>query len=129
MSESSVNKKTILVYEDDPTFRSSFVSVLETRGFCVAVANAPSSLSLDEVKEIKPDLISFDIMMAGKTGIEWAKELRKEKEFSNTPFIFVTSIADEARERDAKTVGALAYITKFRTPIIDIVGKIDSLLQ
>lgn len=129
MHGEATNKKKILVYEDDPTFRSSFVSALETRGFEVIVANAPSETSIEDVKKMMPDMISLDIMMPGKTGLEWLKELRNEADLVHVPAVIVSSLADEQHKEEAYKLGIKAYLIKFQTPITTIVREIDNLLQ
>ncbi len=90
--------KRILVVDDNQTICEFLEKRLEARGYEVA-----SVLSGDEalirVKREKPDLILLDIVMPGTDGIEVARTLRTNKEFSLIPIILVTAKANDLQNR------------------------------
>jgi|GEM_PF-3662527 len=129
MSDEVANtRKKIVVFEDDLAFRSSYVSGLESRGFEVVVYTSPKGVSIDELKKIKPNLISYDIFMPGMSGIEAAKAFAKDPDLASVPFIFVSSQEGDIR-KEAEALGSEAFFSKFQTPISEIVNYIDQLLH
>lgn len=122
------DRKKIVVFEDDLAFRSSYVSALESRGFEVMVFTSPKDVQITQIKEYKPDLISFDIFMPGMTGIEAASSYAQDEMLSQIPFIFVSSQEGEAHEQALK-LNPKKFFQKFSSPISEIVQYIDRLLH
>ena len=85
--------KKILIIDDEPDVITYLRTVLEANDFEAYSANNVRS-AMDEVKEIKPDLICLDIMMPNETGITFYLKLRKENDFINTPVILLSGIVD-----------------------------------
>ena len=84
--------KTILVIDDNETFRLILAEWLETEGFCPLVArNGFEGLQL--ARSYYPDLIFCDVNMPGINGIEVLKELRNDLNTLHIPFFFLTSDA------------------------------------
>ena len=67
----------ILVVDDDDGIRDLVKNYLRQNGFLVTSAcNAEEAL--DKTKFIKFDLIILDIMMPGKSGLEFTKDYKKK---------------------------------------------------
>jgi DNA-binding response OmpR family regulator len=61
----------------------------------------------------RPDLIVSDISMPGMNGYVLLKTLRqKHPEFAETPFIFLSALADRDHLIDGLELGADNYLTK-----------------
>jgi DNA-binding NarL/FixJ family response regulator len=102
---------SILIVEDDPSYRSMIEMVLQMEGF--AVRTAPDGQSgLVLLREKRPDLILCDIMMPGMDGHAVLDALKGEKIFDNIPFIFVTALANRADVRRGMSAGADDYLPK-----------------
>jgi len=121
-------RKKILVFEDDLSFRSSYVSALESHGFEVVVFTSPQEVTTEQIRQLNPDLISFDIFMPGMTGIAAAEAYTQDKELSGTPFIFVSSQNGHIQEKALK-LKPKKFFHKFSSPISEIVQYIDRLLH
>ncbi|MFA5030135.1 MAG: response regulator [Patescibacteria group bacterium] len=126
--EGANNRKKILVFEDDLAFRSSYVSALESRGFEVLVFTSPQEVTVEQIKRLTPDLISYDIFMPGMTGIAAAEAYARDKELSSVPFIFVSSQDGDMQEK-ALRLKPKKFFHKFSSPISEIVQYIDHLLH
>jgi DNA-binding response OmpR family regulator len=50
--------------------------------------------------------------MPGTNGFELFQELRKKKEFTSVPFVFLTAVDDYYAKKFGKEIGGAAYITK-----------------
>jgi CheY-like chemotaxis protein len=81
--------KTVLVVDDEPDIVFFLKAVLEDHGFRVMTALNGQEAS-DRMRRHPPDLISLDLIMPGKSGIRFFHELRKNKEWSKIPVLFVS---------------------------------------
>lgn len=121
-----IAKKTIYIFEDDPRFRSSYVSLVEKIGWKVFAFASPHECSKDFFREHPPIAISLDIAMPGKNGLDFAEELAHTSETSRIPVFFVTSMKDEEYSRRADSLNARAYFVKFETSLQDIVAWLST---
>ena len=98
----------ILVVDDDDGIRSLVKKFLNENNYLVTTAVSAEDAS-DKIKIIKFDLIVLDIMMPGKSGLEFIEENKKNLD---TPIILLTA-KGEAKERiEGLEVGADDYLPK-----------------
>ncbi len=98
----------ILVVDDDDGIRSLVKKYLDENNFLVSTADCAEN-AMEKIKLIKFDLLILDIMMPGKSGLEFIKE---NKTNLNTPIILLTA-KGEANERvEGLEVGADDYLPK-----------------
>src|SRR5207248_5994299 len=81
---------------------------LQAEGFIARVYSDPA-LALKAIGDNPPDLGVFDIKMPGMDGMEL---LRRVREFSSMPVIFLTSKDDELDEALGLAMGADDYMSK-----------------
>ena len=114
----------ILVVDDDDGIRSLVKKYLNECNYLVTTAhNAENAASKVEI--VKFDLIILDIMMPGKSGLEFIQENKKKLE---TPIILLTA-KGEANERvQGLEVGADDYLPKPFEPK-ELVLRIQNILQ
>lgn len=112
---------TILLVEDDQSMLEGMQDLLElahlkTEEFFfdkVTVITAPDGrIGLQRMQEQTPDLIVSDIMMPHMTGYEFLQEVRKNSEWLQIPFIFLTAKGERKDYDEGKLKGAELYITK-----------------
>ena len=85
----SLSGKKILVTDDEPDFVTFLTAVLEDNGALVIKAtNGDEAIRLAQSE--KPDLITLDLSMPGKSGIETFDILRKNDETSSIPVCIIT---------------------------------------
>ena len=114
----------ILVVDDDEGIRSLVKKYLNENKFLVTTAKSAEDASL-KVEVINFDLIILDIMMPGKSGLEFIHEKGKELE---TPIILLTA-KGEATERVAGLeIGADDYLPKPFEPK-ELVLRIKNILK
>ena len=70
-------KAHILIVDDDDGIRELVKQYLDQNNYLVSTANSAED-ALEKVKIIKFDLIVLDIMMPGKSGLEFTSENKKE---------------------------------------------------
>ena len=98
----------ILVVDDDEGIRSLVKKYLNENNYLVTTAISAED-AFEKIQIIKFDLIILDIMMPGKSGLEFIKENQKKLD---TPVILLTA-KGEANERvEGLEVGADDYLPK-----------------
>ena len=98
----------ILVVDDDEGIRSLVKKYLNENKYLVNTANSAED-ALDKIKIIRFDLIILDIMMPGKSGLEFIKENNKNLE---TPVILLTAKGQPDERVEGLEVGADDYLPK-----------------
>ena len=98
----------ILVVDDDEGIRSLVKKYLNENKYLVNTANSAED-ALDKIKIIRFDLIILDIMMPGKSGLEFIKENKKNLE---TPVILLTAKGQPDERVEGLEVGADDYLPK-----------------
>ena len=104
-------RKTILVVEDSGSSRDLTSHYLQQGGYRVLEAE-DGRQALDILASRQVDLVLADIMMPNMDGWEFYGEVRKQKRFNLTPFVFL-SVLDEIEDQiKGLTLGVDDYITK-----------------
>jgi PAS domain S-box len=102
------SKPLVLVVDNEFTARELLVSYLEPHGYRTATA-ASVDEAVQKARELRPEAITLDVVMPGKSGWDGLRELRDMKETSTTP-IFVVTVLDQGPA--ALASGASEYLTK-----------------
>ena len=100
--------QVIALVDDDRNILTSVSIALQQEGFVTRVYADPQ-LALKAIGDNPPDLGVFDIKMPGMDGMEL---LRRVRESSSVPVIFLTSKDDELDEALGLAMGADDYISK-----------------
>jgi two-component system response regulator VicR len=100
--------KKILVVDDEKPISDIVKFNLTKEGFDVYTAYDGQE-ALDQVEEVKPDLILLDIMLPKVDGLEVAREVRKKYDM---PIIMVTAKDAEIDKVLGLELGADDYVTK-----------------
>ena len=98
----------ILVVDDDEGIRSLVKKYLNENNFLVTTAENAESAS-KKIDIIEFDLIILDIMMPGKSGLEFIKENKKNLE---TPVILLTAKGEPDERIEGLEIGADDYLPK-----------------
>ena len=101
-------KAHILVVDDDDGIRSLVKQYLNENNFLVTTAIS-SDDAAQKIDLIKFDLIVLDIMMPGKSGLEFTIENKKK---INTPIILLTAKGEASERVEGLEVGADDYLPK-----------------
>lgn len=122
-----MEKKKILIVDDERNIRLTLKYCLESEGYEVDVAvNGEEGLEILLNEKKKYDLILLDIKMPGKNGMEVLKELRDNGNMSN--IIIMTAYGTIKEAVTAIKLNAIDFITKPFTPeqIKTLVTKVFS---
>ena len=98
----------ILVVDDDEGIRSLVKKYLNEKKYLVTTADNAENAS-EKIKIIKFDLIILDIMMPGKSGLDFLKENREK---INTPIILLTAKGEPNERIEGLEKGADDYLPK-----------------
>jgi CheY-like chemotaxis protein len=125
-----MNKKRILVIDDEPSITRLLKLNLEQTDHYEVREENDSTHALDAAREFKPDLVISDVMMPEVGGGEVAAQLREDPALRRVPVIFLTAAVrkEELGGPEAVIAGRL-YIAKpldvksLLTAIERILGK------
>jgi len=98
----------ILVVDDDDGIRDLVKQYLSENNFLITTAKNAEEAK-EKISIIKFDLIVLDIMMPGKTGLEFTLE---NKDKINTPIILLTAKGEATERIKGLEVGADDYLPK-----------------
>ena len=98
----------ILVVDDDDGIRNLVKQYLTENNFLITTANNAEDAK-EKISIIKFDLIVLDIMMPGKTGLEFTLE---NKNKINTPIILLTAKGGATERIEGLETGADDYLPK-----------------
>ena len=101
-------KAHILVVDDDDGIRNLVKKFLNEKSFLVNTASS-SEEAQKKIAIIKFDLIILDIMMPGKSGLEF---LNENKSFIDTPVILLTAKGEPKERVEGLESGADDYLPK-----------------
>ncbi len=108
--DESLNKKSILIVEDEAIFAMDLKATLEEMGYFVSDIFPRGEQAIDHCKKELPDLILMDIRLAGRlNGVETAKEIHKD---NSVPILFQTAHADMETLEQAKMAEPYGYLVK-----------------
>ena len=114
----------ILVVDDDEGIRSLVKKYLNENNFLVSTADSAESAS-KKIEIIEFDLIILDIMMPGKSGLEFIKENKKNLE---TPIILLTAKGEPTERIEGLEIGADDYLPKPFEPK-ELILRIKNILE
>ncbi|MGF1504401.1 MAG: response regulator transcription factor [Anaerolineae bacterium] len=109
-----MEKKTILIAEDQPDSRQLLEDILERfQPYGVSIHSAADGKeALNKARQVHPDLILLDVMMPGMSGYEVCEQAREDPDLKDTYIIMVSAKIQPEDRRQAAMVGADEYVTK-----------------
>tara|TARA_B100000965_G_scaffold25996_1_gene19476 strand:+ start:395 stop:1072 length:678 start_codon:yes stop_codon:yes gene_type:complete len=117
-------KAHILVVDDDDGIRELVKQFLNQNNYLVTTAKS-SEDAFDKVKIVKFDLIVLDIMMPGKSGLEFTNENKKKLD---TPIILLTAKGEASERVEGLEIGADDYLAKPFEPK-ELILRINNILK
>jgi two-component system response regulator RegX3 len=115
---------TILVVDDEQSYRDALAVALQREGFIVETA-ADGAEAIARFDATKPALVLLDVMLPQMSGVDVCREIRKR---SQVPIIMVTARSSEIDAVVGLEVGADDYITKpFR--LRELVARVRAALR
>ena len=99
---------TVLTIDDDPNVLDLMARVYQREGFR-PVSASNGKMGIELARQLRPDLITLDIMMPGMDGWSVLKALKEDADLQDIPVIMVSIVENKPMALD---VGALDSLTK-----------------
>ncbi|HEX7586663.1 MAG TPA: response regulator [Patescibacteria group bacterium] len=122
-----MEKKKILIIEDESTLQKALAEFLTEEGFEVFSA-LDGEMGAEMAKKGKPDLVLLDIILPKKDGYEVLDELKGSDETKMIPVILLTNLESAEDIDRAFEKGANTYLVKSNYKLEEVVGKIKETL-
>ena len=126
-----MEKKKILLVDDDPDLISAFEAILYSRGYEVSTAISKNE-ALEKLASVQPDIAILDVMMEEEhDGFELARYFKKS--YPELPVIMLTGISEitgvnfRAAAADPDWLPADEYLDKPVSPN-ELISTIEELL-
>lgn len=117
----------ILIVEDELSISELIAINLTHAGYEVQQAFQTEEASL-LMKDNPPDMMILDWMLPGKSGVQYAKELRANERTVGIPILMLTAKSEETDKVQGLDSGADDYMTKpFSTK--ELVARVNALLR
>jgi FixJ family two-component response regulator len=101
---------SVLVVDDDPSFREAAGELLSARGFEVAGYAEDEDQAIVAVQHLRPDAVLLDIRLSGSDGFQLAQRLSSG---TGAPAVLLTSSdPDVASQPLAIKYGAVGFVPK-----------------
>jgi two-component system phosphate regulon response regulator PhoB len=122
-----MEKKKILVVDDEPDVADLVAYHLKAKGFHVETVN-DATISISRARSFQPDLLILDIMMPHLSGIQVCRILRTDNKLAKVPIIFLTAKAEPPDRIAGLESGADDYVSKPFSPK-ELVLRVESILR
>jgi len=100
----------ILIVDDALIMRVRLKEILKSNGFDIVGEASTGNEAIEKYKKINPDVVTMDIVMPEKTGIEALEEIMSYDKKARV--IMVTAIEERDTLLKAVRLGATDYIVK-----------------
>jgi PAS domain S-box-containing protein len=104
----SEHDRLVLIIDDEADSRMMLTHYVEEFGCNVIATHSPAS-ALKLARELRPGLITLDLMMPEMNGWEVLRQLKADPELAEIPVVIVSIIAEDSR---ASLLGAIDLLQK-----------------
>jgi len=123
-----MNKKKILIVEDEATLNKALAEFLGDEGFeTFSAFDGEQALELASAKD--PDLVLLDIIIPKKDGYEVLEELKKNAKTKNIPVVLLTNLESPEDIQKATDKGATTYLVKSSYKLEEVADKVKGILK
>lgn len=122
-----MSASTILVVEDEPAVRDMIGLTLEQAGYEWIYADDVAAARL-QIQERNPSLVLLDWMLPDTSGLDFARQLRRDESTRELPVILLTARDAENDKIRGLEVGSDDYITKPFSPR-ELIARIKAVLR
>jgi two-component system phosphate regulon response regulator PhoB len=112
----------ILIVEDEPSIAELIAINLTHAGYDVERA-MQTDIALNMMRDQLPSLLILDWMLPGKSGVQFARELRANERTRSLPILMLTAKSEESDKVLGLDSGADDYVTK------ELVARVKAMLR
>jgi two-component system alkaline phosphatase synthesis response regulator PhoP len=120
-------RRTILLVEDEISFRTIYQDMLDSGGFNVLTA-ADGEEGLHIALSQKPDLVLLDLNLPKLHGFEVLKSIRADNSINSMPVIIFTVLGSDKDIRKGTELGATGYLIKGNCTPMETFRRINGAL-
>jgi len=102
--------KRVLIVDDSDNMRMTIKELSEANGYEVVGEAADGRFAMEMYTELKPDIVTMDVIMRDMDGIEALKHIITQDPGANV--VMVSAMGQELFVRDAIVAGAKGFIVK-----------------
>jgi two-component system chemotaxis response regulator CheY len=102
--------KRVLVVDDANFIRTIVKDILTPHGFEICGEAVNGNEAVQKYRMLKPDLVTLDITMKEKDGMEAARDILKE--FPEARIVMVTALGQEKLLLDSLALGVKDFVVK-----------------
>lgn len=126
-----MDKKKILVVEDEEMLLDSYTEILESSGFYVVRANdGYKGLELLETYKDELSLVVLDLMMPGLDGLEVLRiTSESEQKYGRVPVLVLTNMTSEKAIKEAFDIGAVSYLIKTEMDAESLINEVKKIIK
>ncbi len=88
-----MKKKRVFIVEDEAITLMDQQQMMHDMGYEVAGVTFSGEMAIQEINDIRPDVVLMDIRLSGK--MDGSEAAQKIRESHNIPVIFVTALGDK----------------------------------
>ena len=113
-----------LIVDDSKFMRKIIADILSTGGHVIVGEADNGQDGIDLYEKLKPELITMDITMGGKDGINAVKEIKRK--YPDSKILVVSALNENTIKLNDDKINADAYITKpfTKEELLVLVNKI-----
>ena len=123
-----MQKKTILLVDDDPFLQCLYRKTLEREGFDMVTAN-DGLAAIEKIPELTPDLVVLDLMLPKLDGLQVLESIRSDKRHGDLPVLILSNAYLPQVAQKAMKAGATSGILKSECSPKRLVKIIHELLE
>lgn len=103
-------KKRVMVVDDSRILQLQLGELLSDTDYEIVSYCPDGETAVAQYEELKPDLVTMDIVMPGIDGLEAAREILEEH--PEARIVMVSSLAYDETIEEAKRIGTKAFVDK-----------------
>lgn len=117
-------KSRVLVVDDAIFMRKMISEILEENGLEVVGEADTGASAVERFKELKPDLLTMDIIMPEMNGIDAVRQIIEAD--SNAKIVMCSALGQQALVQEALAAGAKDFLIKPFNPsrVIEVITKV-----
>jgi CheY-like chemotaxis protein len=123
-----VSKPKLLLADDSITIQKVVSLTFADKGMDV-VAFSDGDSAIEQLDEVKPDIVLADVHMPGINGYQVCELIRANEATKDTPVVLLVGSFEPFDRDEAERVGANAHLTKPFTSIAELVSTVEKLLS
>ena len=107
----NLEKRSVLVVDDDPEIRELLTNALDRMGFAVQQA-ADGRTAIKRLDEARPALLCIDLMLPESSGFEVCEHVNRTPTLNGLPIVMVSARSMPEDRALAEELGVRVYLSK-----------------